>query len=597
MALGNIHLTPQLVESVREAVDIVDVASENTRLRKSGRRYTGLCPLHKEKTPSFSVDPLQGLFYCFGCGQGGDTIRLHMLLSGDDFPAAIEALAQRYNIPLPVARSTGRGSAEERDLSPVLEAAAGYFERQLARFEEPRAYLSRRKIPVETIARFRLGFAPEGWRNLLEELHPRTPLAELEAAGLVVRSERGEGRPYDRFRHRLIFPIYTASGRLVGFGGRTLGDDSAKYLNTGETSQFRKGHLLYGLDTAKRAIRETGRALLVEGYFDVLGAVASGIDWSVASMGTALTSEQARVLGRYAEEVVVGFDGDQAGEEAFRRALPLLLTEGLAVRRARFGDRHDPDSLRLEAGAEAVREAVEEAPDAVLLEFDRCIPREVHREPRVQSKAAHSVADLLRSIRDDVLRYSYSRQAADRLGVPVEVLWRGAAGRPSEPRESPTPAAPTERIVRSLEERALQMLLSGEKPPPACEELPPPEVFFERACRNIYRVFRDLYRESPERLPEARSVLAGLAGEGEDVDHLARLLLEGSLDSRAGELPQLLGKLTRRWRQQRLRELSSEISRAQRNGDQERLDSLLREKMDLSLTLHRGSPEKPGGDR
>lgn len=597
MALGNIHLTPQLVEAVRDAVDIVDIASEHTKLRRSGRRHTGLCPLHKEKTPSFSVDPVQALFYCFGCGQGGDAIKLHMLLSGDDFPAAIEALARRYGIPLPLGRSGGRGSREERDLSPVLEAAAEYFERQLGRLDEPRAYLSRRKIPRQAIENFRLGFAPEGWRNLLEGLHPRIPLADLEAAGLVARSERGDGRPYDRFRHRLIFPIRTASGRLVGFGGRTLGDDPAKYVNSQETAQFRKGLLLYGLDTAKRAIREAGRVLLVEGYFDVLGAVASGIDWTVASMGTALTPEQARLLGRYADEVVVGYDGDPAGEEAFRRALPLLLAEGLSVRRARFGDGHDPDSLRLEAGAEAVTKAVEEASDAVLLELDRRIPREVHRDPRVQSRAAREVGDLLRSIRDGVLRYSYSRRAADRLGVPVELLWRRTGSGPSEPGQSPA-TAPAERLVRSLEERALQTLLTAQQPLPAVEELPSPEVFLEPACRNIYRAFRDLYIDSPGTPPEARRVLSGLAGEGDEVDRLARLLLEGPSDSRADELFQVLGKLTRRWRQQRLRELSSEISQAQGIGDQERLESLLKEKTDLSLTLHRGSPRKAtGGDR
>jgi len=269
MTLGNIHLTPQLVQAVRDAVDIVDVASEHTRLRKAGRRLTGLCPLHKEKTPSFSVDPDQGLFYCFGCGRGGDAIKLHMLLSGDDFPAAIEVLAQRYGIPLPRAnRATGGRGRDEHDIEGVLKAAAEYFTEQLRRSATTRRYLEEREIPQSLIERFGLGFAPDGWQNLLESLGRRFSVEDLTAAGLAGRSERS-GKPYDRFRNRLMFPIRSAAGRIVGFGGRTLGDDRAKYVNTSETSSFQKGYLLYGLDVAKREIRESGTAVLVEGYFDV----------------------------------------------------------------------------------------------------------------------------------------------------------------------------------------------------------------------------------------------------------------------------------------------------------------------------------------
>src|SRR4029077_5868490 len=188
-------------------------------------------------------------------------------------------------------------------------------------------------------------------------------LSDLEAAGLVGRSEKS-GEPYDRFRNRLMFPIYTPAGRLVGFGGRTLGDDVAKYVNTSETEQFHKGNLLYGLHLAKREVRESGRAVLVEGYFDVIGAVACGLEGAIAGMGTALTPEQAKLLSRYAEEVVVAYDGDNAGENAFRRALPLLLGDGLAVRRARFPGTHDPDSLRLGQGGGAGRAAIGKAEDA-----------------------------------------------------------------------------------------------------------------------------------------------------------------------------------------------------------------------------------------
>ncbi|HEX2643683.1 MAG TPA: DNA primase, partial [Thermoanaerobaculia bacterium] len=387
MSLGNVHITPQLVQAVRDAVDIVALASDHTRLRKAGRRYQGLCPIHKEKTPSFSVDPVQGLFYCFGCGAGGDAIKLHMQVTGDDFPAAIEALATRYGIPLP-SRMEKAGGRPERNLDGALQAAAEYFADQLRKSAEARAYLERRQIPAELIERFGLGYAPDGWRNLVQALHPRIPMADLEAAGLAGRSEKRQGEPFDRFRHRLMFPIHSPTGHLVGFGGRTLGDDPAKYINTAETDRFHKGFLLYGLSQGKREIRESGRAVLVEGYFDVIGTVACGVEGAVAGMGTALTPEQAKLLSRYAEEVVVAYDGDNAGQNAFRRALPLLLGEGLGVRRASFPAGHDPDSLRLAEGSAAVVAAFDAAEDAVMVEMDNLIPRGAARDPREQSKAA-----------------------------------------------------------------------------------------------------------------------------------------------------------------------------------------------------------------
>lgn len=596
MALGNIHLTPQLVQAVRDAVEIVDIASEHTRMRKTGRRLTGLCPLHREKTPSFSIDPDQGLFYCFGCGRGGDAIKLYMLLSGDDFPAAIEALAQRYGIPLPEPdQRGGRGGRRERDIQGVLEAAAGYFQERLQRSEPTLAYLERRQISTEIVDRFGIGYAPEGWRNLLESLHPKFPLADLEAAGLVARSQRGSGKPYDRFRHRLMFPIRSATGRLVGFGGRTLGDDTAKYINSNETDQFQKGHLLYGLDVAKREIRESGTAVLVEGYFDVLGAQASGVRTAVASMGTALTPDQARLLSRYSDEVVVGYDGDSAGEQAFRRALPVLLAKGLTVRRAQFGEDHDPDSLRLAAGAGAVVAAVENAPDGVELEFDRMVPEGVHNDPKKQARAAREVGELLRSIPDSVLRYSYGRRAADRLGVPVELLWRRVDGARVRQEEGASNEEQRQTMVRSLEERVLQLLLAGEGTLPEPQALPPPEAFLIPACRNIYRAFYDLYRDRAGKRPTVQDVLSGFSRDGGEVDRVARLLLEGLPALQTEELEPALRKVNRRWIQQRLKELSSRISGAQRAGDEAQLERLVREKTALSRALHRGMSESENG--
>lgn len=590
MALSNIQLTPQLVQAVRDVVDIVDIAAEHTQLRKSGRRQMGRCPLHREKTPSFSVDPVQGLFYCFGCGRGGDAIKLHMLLSGDDFPAAIETLARRYGVPLPPPRQQ-KGGPREPDLEPALEAAAQFFVDALERSPETQAYLERRRIPQELVERFGVGYAPDGWTHLLEALHPRIPLANLKAAGLVGISNKS-GKYYDRFRQRLMFPIRAASGRLLGFGGRTLADDPAKYINSHETAAFRKGYVLYGLDFAKRAIRESSTALVVEGYFDVLGAVASGVDATVATMGTALTEDQARLLSRFASDVVVGYDGDEAGELAFRRVLPLLLSQGLTVRRARFGEDQDPDSLRTSVGPEAVLEAVTQAEDAVLAELERLIPPAVHQDPRRQARAGKQVSELLRSVRDSILRYSYSQKASERLGVPVEILWRRVGGKPDlKPEDQSHEGQTGPKLVRSLEEQTLQLLLAGDEELPSIDALPAPEVFLIPACRNIYRAFCDLYRGGGGSRPAAKEVVASVPLDSEEVDQMARLLLEGSIAEEANGLGVALGQLKRRWSQQRLRVLSGEISEAQRGGNEDRLRALLEEKTTLSRALHRGREE------
>ncbi len=385
-----------------------------------------------------------------------------------------------------------------------------------------------------------------------------------------------------------MFPIHAPGGRLVGFGGRTLGDDKAKYINTSETEEFHKGRLLYGFHQAKRALRESGRAILVEGYFDVIGAVACGLEAAVAGMGTALTADQARWLGRYAEEVVVAYDGDEAGEKAAARALPLLLATGLTVRRARFPEGHDPDSLRLEAGPEAVREAIEQARDAIDLELDRLTPKGQARSPAALARAAGAVIEILRPLRDEMVRREYANRAADRLGVELDVLLRRLGPRLYFDRERQERASET----HSLEDKTLQLLLHA-SPGGLPEALPPEEIFFDEDCRNIYAAFHALYKGGGESPPSGDEVLARLRGESRSgeresgaIDHMARLLLEENTSALAEDLEESFARLTQRWRKQRQGELMSRIRQAQDQGDVELLAQLLEEKKSLSRSLH-----------
>ncbi|MBP9145688.1 MAG: DNA primase [Thermoanaerobaculia bacterium] len=584
MALTNLQLTPQFVQAVREAVDILEIAGAHAKLQRVGRKWKALCPFHKEKTPSFQLDPDQGLYYCFGCGKGGDAIKLHMELTGDDFPTAMEALARRFAVPIPApaARRPGGGGKSEtpRDLEAVLEAAAEFFTAALARDAAAQRYLRERRIPEELVTRYRLGYAPDGWRNLTQALHPKIAMADLLDAGLVGRPEGG-GEPYDRFRNRLIFPIKNGTGRLVGFGGRTLGDDKAKYVNTAETDRFHKGSILFGLDSAKRAMRESGKALLVEGYFDQLAAVAAGVEGAVASMGTALTPEQAKLLARHAEEVIVAYDGDTAGEAAARRALPILLAEGLAVRRVRFAEGEDPDSLRLAKGEAALAAAVAGAEDLILLELDRLVPSDAHRNPHGRARAAKEVTALLAPVKDTVLRYSYGRIAAERLGLPPHLLLQrlGVGPKPlaeafATPSEGAGPSP-----GRGAEEALLRCLLwigDARRPAPSQEALPPEEAFDDPQLRNIYALFLALYREAGK-LPGTADLRRRLS-DGDGISDRASMLLLESVDSVGEPAPEMhLKGLWERWLDRQRADLNRELRRIELSGDQHRIEEILNE--------------------
>jgi DNA primase len=594
MALSNIQLTPQFVQAVRDAVDVAEIASGYTKLARAGRKWKGLCPLHKEKTPSFNVDTELGFFKCFGCGEGGDAIKLHMLLTGDDFPAAMESLAERFGVPMPTraAQHRGRRGEPQSDPGKALEAASEWFREQLARSAATRAYLEKRRIPQELVERFQLGYAPEGWRNLLRALAGRFSVGELLEVGLVARPD-GDGEPYDRFRHRLVFPIRNAAGRLLGFGGRTLGDDVAKYLNTSETDRFRKKTLLYGLEHAKRTIRDGRRVFLVEGYLDVLAAVACGIENTVASMGTALTPEQGRLLARFADEVVLGYDGDEAGETACRRALPILLAQSLSVRRARLPEGEDPDSLRVSRGVAAVRALVDEADDFVRAELERLAPADLHRNPHARSSAGKGVIELLGAIPDAIVRYGYAGIAADRLGVPAQLVWKRLGGSRQELTAALDESAPAAAESGGGRERqALRILLrrlSEGETVELPDRLPPAEAFRMAAHREFFAAFLRLYQQS-DKTPTLRMLREQVEGVEDASAILADLLIESADSPVEGELGEALRDLRLRWAKERRNELSRRMREAEGRDDHQLLERLLKEKKELELELFPAAP-------
>lgn len=349
------------IDELMSRTDIVEVINSRVPLKKAGREYKACCPFHGEKTPSFTVSPTKQFYHCFGCGAHGTALGFLMDYEHLGFPEAVEELASLAGLEVP--REQSQGTDRRPDLYSVLEAAAGYYKDQLKRRPEAVDYLKKRGISGATAATFGIGFAPDEWDGLLRRLGTdEGAVQRLAAAGMLI--ERDQGGFYDRFRGRVMFPIRDARGRVIAFGGRVLGNDEPKYLNSPETPLFHKGRELYGLYEARQALRQIPRLMVVEGYMDVVGLHEAGVNWAVATLGTATTPDHLERLFRVTEEVVFCFDGDRAGRQAAWRALENALPtlrEGRQVRFLFLPEGEDPDSLVRAEGADAFTARLKDA--------------------------------------------------------------------------------------------------------------------------------------------------------------------------------------------------------------------------------------------
>jgi DNA primase len=355
------------VEEVRRVADIVRVISEHVALRKMGTSWKGLCPFHQEKSPSFNVRQEPAVFHCFGCGEGGDVFKFVMLRERVSFPEAIEMLARRFGVPVPEGRVLpGPDRKEREEMLALMETAAQHFTRNLwaAPGTAAREYLLGRGFRKETLEKIRAGAARDSWDDLLGSLRGKFAPPLLHKAGLVLERQGKEGH-YDRFRNRAVFPITNESGKVVAFGARSLDGSEPKYLNSPETPVYSKSRVLYGLSWARDAVVRDKRAVLMEGYLDVARAIEAGVTEAVATCGTALTGQHARLLQRFAETAVLNFDQDEAGQKAARKSLEVLLEEGLRVCIVELPEGHDPDTFLKAEGAEAYKKRLDEAPEAV----------------------------------------------------------------------------------------------------------------------------------------------------------------------------------------------------------------------------------------
>ncbi|MYL63039.1 DNA primase [Bacillus hwajinpoensis] len=424
------RIPEEKIEAIRRSTDIVDVISDYVQLKKQGRNFFGLCPFHGESTPSFSVAPDKQIYHCFGCGAGGNAFSFLMEIEGYNFVEAVQSLGQKSGIDLPEVQENQSGSAKTNSENDTIYKAHDFLTKlynhcmvKTPEGEQARAYLNERGFTKEMIEKFQLGFAPDSWDYATSYLEKRNyPLAKVADAGLLAKREF-DGKYFDRFRNRIMFPIWDPKGRPVAFGGRIIGDGEPKYLNSPETKLFQKGKFLYGFHLTRSAIRLKDQAILLEGYVDVITAYGNGVQNVVASLGTALTKDQAKLLRRQTESVVICYDSDKAGTNAATRAADELMEAGCYVRIAKMPGGLDPDDYIRTYGAERFEKDVIGAASTVM-----AFKMEVFRSGKNLSDEGERIRyieEVLKEISrlpNAVERDHYLRQLAEEFSLSLDAL-------------------------------------------------------------------------------------------------------------------------------------------------------------------------------
>ncbi|MBS6349810.1 MAG: DNA primase [Oscillospiraceae bacterium] len=516
--------------------DIVDLVSESVRLTKKGRNYWGLCPFHSEKTPSFSVSADKQIFKCFGCGKGGGAINFVMEMENLPFRDAVEVLAKRAGMEMPAdIRGPSAGARQRREkLLAINKQAARTFHKWLYEPEGAQGldYLRKRGLSQRTLTRFGLGFAPNRWDALIEALAQEGyDKRDLLDAGLAVNNQ--DGRIYDRFRNRVMFPIIDIRGEVIGFGGRVMDDSTPKYLNSPDTPVYNKSRNVFALNIAKKS--KAGRVILTEGYMDTISLHQAGFDSAVASLGTSLTSEHAQLLSRYFPEAIIAYDGDGAGIAAAQRAIPLLEKAGLKVRVLRVSGAKDPDEFIKAYGPDAFLKLLDQSENQVDYRLDQ-LKAKFNLEDDAQRVAfLQDAAQLLSTLSSPVEREIYGGHAAQAAGVSPEVMAqevkkafsrRVRKQQKQQERRDLTPAVQLQPKQRGLryenirsaraEEGVIRLLLLDPSLAGDMEQLRE-EDFSSPLLGKAYGL---LFRRARDGLSTQLPLLAGEL-TGEEMDHLA----------------------------------------------------------------------------
>jgi len=586
-------MADDFAQLVKSQADIVKIIGDSVRLRKAGaQNFTGLCPFHKEKSPSFSVHATKQFFHCFGCGQSGDVFAFVMKMENLSFPEAVRSVAQKCGIALPKREFNSPEEAaqagQRRQLMDMHEAATIFFQQQLQSPEAARAreYLSNRGVTAETITQFRIGYAPESFNALRDQMRGKFDDAAMRASGLFSAKEQadgGSGQLYDRFRKRITFPIANEQGRIIAFTARALDSDDKsgpKYLNSPETPLYSKGHVLFNLDKAKTSIREIDIALLVEGQMDCISAYMAGVRNVLATSGTALTEMQVRLLGRFTKNVVVNFDPDTAGANAAEKSIDLFIEEGFTIKVATLEDGLDPDRYIRERGVQAYIAAIRSARRHSEYLIDRARQLFPARTPESKVKAVNFLLPHIRRSPSRITRDEFAAEAAQKLDIDSAIMRQEL--RQAATQRSASIRATAADPVSENEKRLLRALVLPEANP-------------------ARRLAASALVESPHWLEglAAESLLESLANspvEGNPLDAApdddGRKILAAALfglgadtDPTPDDVTEALHGLERRRLERRQRELRTLMAEADRRADAAMLRQLMQEKIDIERSL------------
>jgi DNA primase len=572
------RLSDELIEEIRASHDIVELISEYVPLKKQGKNYTGLCPFHEEKKPSFSVSPQRQIFHCFGCGMGGNIFKFLMEYQKMSFLDAVQFLADRAHIALPV-RDRGGGDASQYEaLYEANHLAAAHYYQQLREnvdAEKARRYLRERGFSDPIVEVFRLGYAPPGWDGLINRARRRGISPEtLHRAGLVQKRDYGEGY-YDYFRDRLIFPITNVSGKFIGFGGRVLQEtDEVKYINSPETPIYQKGKVLYGLHQASTAIRQAGRAVIVEGYTDLLGLAQAGVENVVASLGTALTHQQARLLSRYAKEAVLLYDADPAGMAAAERGADTLLGAGMSVRVLSLPSGMDPDQAVRQKGREYIVAELNRAETFLDFKLRHLLQRQDSASVDGRAEVIAGLGGTIAMIADPIKRGLYIREVAERLSVDEKLVALSVDRASPRPRRKGRDEVTVGEVVKGgadlLERKILALLLQNPLTIRDWKKKILPEDFAQPDHRRIAEHLLSLDRQVPKTSADMLNTLSEL-----DLDSLISRLC---FMEEEGEAARLLDDYARKLKINRLlreeRKLRKQLHQAEQARDQTQVDRL-----------------------
>jgi DNA primase len=584
---------------VKSQADIVRIVSDYISLKKRGANYIARCPFHSEKTPSFNVHQGKGIYKCFGCGAGGSVFDFVMQIEGCSFPEAVQTVANKSGIPIPALNVGEDQKRAARDLEAVLKLnqwAVEFFEEHLrgsGAGERARAYIETRGLTEQTCGLFRIGYAPDSWDALTNYLRKRgATTEEIEKSGLVVLKD--DGKFYDRFRGRVMFPIADSQDRVIAFGGRIMSDGEPKYLNSPETAAYTKGRNLYGLGLAKNEIRRQGYAVLVEGYLDCIIPMQAGIGNVVASLGTALTDGQVRLLRRYMEKpkVVVNFDPDAAGQSAAARSIDLFLAEGFRVQVLSMPTDQDPDEYVRSQGAEAFKSLLATAQPYIEFVIETATRAHNLSSPAGKVEAINSILPHLVRMPDKVARANYAEQIADRFKVDTRIIREELKRAATDKRQSLDP-----RRIRSVEDvtdaerQLLELILMRSDVRAAVIPNLDEQDYSELATSFLFGKIVEINREGGNLDYDALS--AGIDGEFEK-RLLAGLFMTELAWTRGDDFDTLFKHATEAMVSLRVRLLERkgeaiqiQLSQAERDDDQELVVRLYTEKAELKRRMLR----------